>query len=85
MRTVLSLALATGLAGGAALAQPAGEGVHVPAAKLAAMVARTTDGGLTWPTPAVNLDPTLGGSDKEWTAIDLNQEPQRESVEPLQT
>ncbi len=36
------------------------------------MVARSTDGGLTWPTPAVALDPTLGGSDKEWTTIDMN-------------
>jgi len=36
------------------------------------MVARSTDGGLTWPTPAVALDPGLGGSDKEWTNIDLN-------------
>ncbi len=36
------------------------------------LVARSTDGGLTWPTPAVNIDPGLGGSDKEWTAIDLN-------------
>ena len=38
----------------------------------ATMVARSTDGGLTWPTPAVSLNPGQGGSDKEWTAIDLN-------------
>ncbi|MDQ6748872.1 MAG: hypothetical protein M3010_12305, partial [Candidatus Dormibacteraeota bacterium] len=36
------------------------------------LVARSTDGGLTWPTPAVKVDPGLGGSDKEWTALDLN-------------
>ncbi|MDQ6746943.1 MAG: glycoside hydrolase, partial [Candidatus Dormibacteraeota bacterium] len=36
------------------------------------LVARSTDGGLTWPTPAVKVDPGLGGSDKEWTAVDLN-------------
>jgi hypothetical protein len=36
------------------------------------MVARSTDGGLTWPTPAVVVNPGQGGSDKEWTAVDLN-------------
>ncbi len=35
------------------------------------MVARSLDGGLTWQN-AVFLNPTQGGSDKEWTAIDLN-------------
>ena len=34
------------------------------------LVARSSDGGLTW-SPAVKVDPGLGGSDKEWTAIDL--------------
>jgi hypothetical protein len=36
------------------------------------MVAHSTDGGLTWPTPAVAVDPGLGGSDKEWLAQDNN-------------
>ncbi|PZS02796.1 MAG: hypothetical protein DLM69_03680, partial [Candidatus Chloroheliales bacterium] len=36
------------------------------------LVARSTNGGLTWPTPAVNVAPGIGGTDKEWTAIDLN-------------
>ncbi len=35
-------------------------------------VATSSDGGLTWPTPAVKLDEQLNNSDKEWTAIDLN-------------
>ena len=52
MRTVVVLASA-GLiaAGAAAAAQPSGEGVFVPAAKLATMVAKTTDGLATAPVP----------------------------------
>jgi hypothetical protein len=38
----------------------------------ATMVAHSTDGGLTWPSPAVYLNQGQGGSDKEWTAVDLN-------------
>jgi hypothetical protein len=37
-----------------------------------AMVAHSTDGGITWATPAVAVDPGLGGSDKEWLAQDNN-------------
>ena len=36
------------------------------------MVAHSTDGGLTWPAPAVYLNQGQGGSDKEWTAVDTN-------------
>ena len=48
--TALLAALFAAAAGGA-LAQPAGEGVYVTAAKLAAMVAKTTDGVATAPVP----------------------------------
>jgi mannose-6-phosphate isomerase-like protein (cupin superfamily) len=52
MRTLLITAgaAALGLAG-AALAQPAGEGVYVPAAKLTAMVAKTKDGSVSARVP----------------------------------
>jgi mannose-6-phosphate isomerase-like protein (cupin superfamily) len=52
MSKILGLAAAAALAGGAAVAQPAAEGVHVTAAKLQAMVAKTTDGLATAPVPA---------------------------------
>jgi mannose-6-phosphate isomerase-like protein (cupin superfamily) len=47
----LSAGVAAALYAGAALAQPAGEGVYVPAAKLAAMTAKTKDGVATAPVP----------------------------------
>jgi mannose-6-phosphate isomerase-like protein (cupin superfamily) len=43
--------LALSLYAGCAMAQSAAEAVHVPAAKLSAMVAKTTDGVATWPVP----------------------------------
>jgi mannose-6-phosphate isomerase-like protein (cupin superfamily) len=46
------LAVAIALVAGAALAQPAGEGVYVPAAKLTELVAKTKDGVATAPVPA---------------------------------
>lgn len=45
------VALVASALAGAAAAQGAGEAVHVPAAKLAAMVAKTTDGVATAPVP----------------------------------
>lgn len=44
------LAALSGLAG-AAVGQPAGEGIYVPAAKLTAMVAKTKDGSVSAPVP----------------------------------
>jgi len=52
MKPLLSLVPAAALlAVGAAAAEPAGEGVYVPAAKLAAMVDKTTDGLATASVP----------------------------------
>jgi mannose-6-phosphate isomerase-like protein (cupin superfamily) len=50
MRILLIAAAGAGLAG-TALAQPAGVGIYVPAAKLTAMVAKTKDGSVSAPVP----------------------------------
>ncbi len=50
MRSLLIAAAGAGLAG-TALAQPAGVGIYVPAAKLTAMVAKTKDGSVSAPVP----------------------------------
>lgn len=52
IRRNLYLALAVTAFAGAAYAQAAGEGVYVPAAKIAAANAKTKDGTATWPIPA---------------------------------
>jgi mannose-6-phosphate isomerase-like protein (cupin superfamily) len=52
MRLLLTLAAGGALLAGAAVAQPAGEGVYVPAAKIAASVATTKDGLATAPVAA---------------------------------
>jgi len=49
MRTITCLAAAGALAAGAAAAQPTSQGVYVPAAQIAASVAKTKDGSATAP------------------------------------
>lgn len=51
IRTVLLAAAALACGAAAASAQPAGEGVYVPAAKITASNAKTKDGVATWPVP----------------------------------
>jgi len=36
----------------------------------AVVISRSTDGGLSWPTPVVSVDPTSASSDKNWIACD---------------
>ena len=51
IRTVLLAATALALGAAAASAQPKGEAVYAPAAKITEMTAKTKDGTVTWPVP----------------------------------